>query len=57
MQFEKHNEHVDLLRYMLAELMVKQSSAVLTDEQRDLHKKGIEALQAAVTAMNMQVYA
>lgn len=57
MQLKEHNEHVDLLRHMLAELMVKQSGPTLTAEQRRLHKKGIKALQAAVEAMNMQVYA
>jgi hypothetical protein len=57
MRFEEHNQHVDILMYMLAELMVKQSSPILTSEQRLLHKQGIKALKAAVDAMNMQVYA
>lgn len=57
MQLKEHNEHVDLLRYMLAELMVKQNRLTLTEEQRTMHKKGIKALRAAVDAMNSQVYA
>jgi len=57
MQLEEHKEHVVLLRHMLAELMVKQSSVRLTSEQRLLHQKGIKALKAAVVAMDMQVYA
>lgn len=57
MQLEEHRQHVDLLRHMLAELMVKQSRPMLSEEQRNLHKRGIKALQAAVDAMNMQVLA
>ncbi len=57
MQLVEHRQHVDLLRHMLAELMVKQSSVTLTTEQRRLYKEGIKALQAAVVAMDLQIFA
>lgn len=54
---KQQQDHVDILRFMLAELMVKQSSSVLTEDERRLHKQGIQALQAAVDAIETQVYA
>jgi len=53
----QHNEHRAVLMYMLAELLTKQSSSSLTEEQQRMHKKGIEALRAAVDALETQVYA
>lgn len=53
----EQQDHVEVLRIMLAELMVKQSSLVLTEDERRLHKQGIQALQAAVEAIESQVYA
>jgi hypothetical protein len=57
MQLKEHRQHVDLLRHMLAELMARQSSITLTVEQRRLHQQGIKALNAAVDALIVQVYA
>ena len=52
----EQQQYMDTLRYMLAELLEKQSS-VLTAEQRQWHKRGIKALKAAVDAIEVQVYA
>jgi hypothetical protein len=57
MQLLDHDEHMAVLRHMLAELMVKQSSSLLTSEERKMHKRGIKALRAAVDALETQVYA
>ncbi len=57
MYTQEPKEHVDTLRYMLAELLVKQSNASLTTDQRIWHKKGIEALRASIDAIEVQVYA
>lgn len=54
---KSHDEHIMLLRYMLAELMEKQSSPLLSEEKRVLCHKGIDALNAAVDAISVQVYA
>lgn len=56
-QLKEQRDHVDILRLMLAELMVKQSSVTLTSEQRQLHKQGIAALKASIDAITVQVYA
>jgi len=50
-------EHIAVLRYMLAELMEKKSRSDLSECQRQLHLQGIVALQAAVDALTVQVYA
>lgn len=56
-RLKEQRDHVDILRLMLAELMVKQSSVTLTSEQRQLHKQGIAALKASIDAITVQVYA
>jgi hypothetical protein len=57
MRLTPQQEHIAVLRHMLAELMTRRSLSTLTEEQRTLHAQGIVALQAAVDALATQVYA
>jgi hypothetical protein len=57
MRLTTQQEHIAVLRHMLAELMTRKSLPTLTEEQRLLHAQGIVALQAAVDALATQVYA
>jgi hypothetical protein len=54
---EKHTENLGMLLSMLSVLRERQSSWQLTSEEREKSKKGIEALQAAVDALSIQIYA
>ena len=57
MYTQEPHKHVDTLRYMLAELLTKQSDCRLTTEQLVWHVRGIAALRASIDAIDMQVYA
>lgn len=50
-------EHVALLRYMASVLRERKSNMTLTDYQRAKSEKGIVALDRAVEALQVQVYA
>lgn len=56
-QMEKHSENMSFLLHMIAVLRERQSSWQLTDDERQLTKKGIEALEAAKDALSTQIYA
>jgi len=57
MYTQEPKAHVDTLRYMLAELLTNQSYVGLTTDQRQWHKRGIDALRASIDAIEVQVYA
>lgn len=54
---KEHEENIETLRYMLSVLMVRQSSWHLNEDERLRTQQGIKALQAAVEAMDTQIYA
>jgi len=54
---EQHDQHIQVLMSMMAVLRERQSSWELTPEAREKSRKGIVALQAAVDAMSIQIYA
>lgn len=54
---DKHNENMYMLLFMLSVLRERQSAWELTPSEREQSKKGIEALQAAVDALSVQIYA
>jgi hypothetical protein len=54
---DKHRENVYMLNFMLSVLRERQSSWNLTPSERVESEKGIEALEAAVAALVIQVYA
>lgn len=54
---EQHDQHIQVLMSMMAVLRERQSSWELTPEAREKSRKGIIALQAAVDAMSIQIYA
>lgn len=54
---EKHSENMSYLLHMIAVLRERQSSWQLTENERQLTKKGIEALEAAKDALSTQIYA
>ena len=56
-QMRAHKDNVETLRYVLAELLVKQSSPALTSKERTTCKKLIDAMQAAVEALDTQIHA
>lgn len=54
---EKHTENMTVLLHMMCVLRERQSSWLLTAAEQQDSKKGIEALQAAVDALSVQIYA
>jgi hypothetical protein len=54
---EKHSENMSYLLHMIAVLRERQSSWQLTEHERQLTKRGIEALEAARDALSIQIYA
>lgn len=54
---EQHAKNLETIRDMLCLLRENQSSWQLTDEQRKKIKERIEALEAADTALSVQIYA
>lgn len=56
---EQQQQDIKLLRFMLCELREKQSavSVSLDDLTLDMHRKGILALENAIEALQIQVYA
>jgi len=56
-QMEKHSENMSYLLHMIAVLRERQSSWQLTAHERELTRKGIEALEAAKDALSIQIYA
>lgn len=54
---EKHTENVTVLYHMMCVLRERQSSWQLSSLEQEKSRKGIEALQAAVDALSIQVYA
>jgi hypothetical protein len=54
---EHHVENMTMLLDMICVLRERQSSWQLTPEQREKSRKGIQALQAAVDALSVQIYA
>lgn len=53
----ERNEHTAMLMYMLAVLRTRQSAWDLNESEKLECRRGIQALQAAVDAMNNQIYA
>ncbi len=56
-QMSAHKEHVSALRSILAEVLVSQSSPRLSSKEQKDCKKYIKALQAAIEALDSQIYA
>jgi len=54
---ENHSENMSCLLHMIAVLRERQSAWELTENERQLTKKGIEALEAAKDALSTQIYA
>jgi hypothetical protein len=54
---DTHNENMYMLLFMLSVLRERQSAWELTTSEREQSKKGIKALQAAVDALSVQIYA
>jgi hypothetical protein len=54
---EKHTENMAVLNHMMCVLRERQSSWQLTELEQKKSKQGIEALQAAVDALSVQIYA
>ena len=54
---ENHERNMMLLREIMASIREQQSSWQLTSEEREISKKYIEALEAAVAALDIQIYA
>jgi hypothetical protein len=54
---DTHNENMYMLLFMLSVLRERQSAWELTTFEREQSKKGIKALQAAVDALSVQIYA
>lgn len=54
---DEHTENMSCLLHMIAVLRERQSSWQLTEQERELTKKGIEALEAAKNALSTQIYA
>lgn len=54
---DQHYENVYMLQFMLSVLRERQSAWELTPQEKVESAKGIEALEAAVAALSIQVYA
>jgi hypothetical protein len=54
---DQHYENVYMLQFMLSVLRERQSAWELTSLEKVESAKGIEALEAAVAALSIQVYA
>ena len=54
---EQHSKDIQMLRYMLSVLMVKQSSPALNGSEQGRCREGITALKTAIEIMELQVYA
>lgn len=57
MNMEEYQENITLLRFMLAELLEKQSSPLITSYKRNQYRTGIRALKSAIEALEVQVLA
>lgn len=54
---EKHEENVTMLNHMMCVLRERKDLWHLSSQQRSDSQKGIEALEAAIAALENQVYA
>lgn len=54
---DMHNQNMYMLLFMISVLRERQSSWTLTTYEREESKKGVIALQAAVDALKVQIYA
>jgi len=54
---EQTEEHIALLRYMAMVLRERKSGWHVTEYQRDKSERGILALDIAIEALQVQVYA
>ena len=54
---ETHEQNMKHLREMLSHLKEQRSSWQLTEEEREISQKYLKALEAAMEALDCQIYA